>query len=61
MKLSPSDRMFIMAVLGTIVLTVLVFIDKASVETLVAWLGGAGTASVGRLFEPKKDDKDAAR
>lgn len=59
MKLSPSDRMFIMAVLGTLVLTALVFTGKASPETLIAWLGGAGTASVGRLFEGK--DKDAAR
>lgn len=44
-----EDKAFVLTVLGALILTALVFADKASVDMLIGWLGGSAAPTVGRL------------
>lgn len=53
-----NDKGFFLMLLGTVILTALVFAGKIQAEVLVGWLGGASGPIAGRMFarseEPKK-------
>lgn len=58
MKALLDDKAFVLTILATLILTALVFTDKASVDVLLGWLGGAVGPTVGRL---KKGSPESLR
>lgn len=49
MRAILDDKAFALTILGAVILTALVFSDKAPVDVLIGWLGGSAAPTIGRL------------
>lgn len=53
-----NDKGFFLTLLGTAILTALVFTGKIEADVLVGWLGGASGPIAGRMFSRDTSDDE---